>query len=51
MGNQEGENNEREKQKGIKEMKGKKISREWEWRKKDVSRRNKVVGVTEGLKN
>lgn len=51
MGSQERENGEREKQKEIKEIKGEKISRESEWRKKEVSGRNKVVGVTESLKN
>lgn len=51
VGRQERENGEREKQKGIKEIKGEKISGEWEWRKKEVSRRNKVVGVIGRLKN
>lgn len=47
----ERENSEREKQKGTKEMSGEKISWQWEWRKREVSERNKVAGVTEGLKN
>jgi len=32
-------------------MKTEKIGREWEWRKKEVSGRNEVVGETEALKN